>query len=150
VAAVVAATVPTAAVVGIDLAREAVRCARANGVVAAVADLAAAPVRPRSIDVVVSVAPYVPTDALRLLPPDVQRHEPRLALDGGPDGLELVRAVVRTAADALRPGGWLLVELGADQDEQLAPALVAAGFGPADRWTDEDDDLRGLATQLRP
>lgn len=139
-----------ARVVGLDLDPAAVRCARSNGVAAAVADLGAAPVRPASIDVVVSVAPYVPTDALRLLPADVQRHEPRRALDGGADGLDLVRAVVRTAAVVLHPGGWLLLELGDDQDERLAPALAEAGFTDVEPWTDDHDDLRGLAARLAP
>ena len=112
VGAVAAARVPGAVVVGCDRDRGAARCARSNGVATVMADLAVAPVRPGSMDVVVAVAPYVPTDAIRLLPPDVVRHEPRLALDGGADGLDLVRAVARTAAEALRPGGWLLVEPG--------------------------------------
>lgn len=150
VAALVADLVPGAVVVGCDRDRGAARCARSNGVPVTIADLAAAPVRPGSIDVVVAVAPYVPTDAIRLLPPDVQRHEPRLALDGGADGLDLVRAVARTAAEALRPGGWLLVELGADQDTRLAPTLTAAGFAPAETWADDDGDLRGLATRRLP
>lgn len=149
VAAVIADRVPGAVVVGVDRSAAAVRCARANGVAAVHADLAAAPVRPRSIDVVVAVAPYVPTDALRLLPPDVQRHEPRLALDGGADGLDLVRSVARTAAAALRPGGWLLVEVGGDQDRALVPTLAALGFAPATPWPDADGDLRGLSTRLR-
>lgn len=149
-AAAVAAAVPTAAVVGLDLSPVAAACARSNGVPAVVADLAAAPVRPGSVDVVVAVAPYVPTEALALLPSDVQRHEPRLALDGGPDGLDLVRAVVRAAASALRPGGALLLELGADQDVPLTPTLAAAGFAPPAPWTDDHDDLRGLTTTLRP
>ena len=148
VAAVVADRVPGAVVIGGDRDPAAARCARANGVATVIADLAAAPVRPGSIDVVVAVAPYVPTDAIRLLPPDVQRHEPRLALDGGADGLDLVRAVARTAAGALRPGGWLLVELGADQDAHLAPTLAGAGFAPAETWADDDGDLRGLAAGL--
>lgn len=145
VAAAVASLAPSASVIGLDLSPAAARCARSNGVPAAVADLAVVPIRPASVDVVVAVAPYVPTDALRLLPPDVQRHEPRLALDGGTDGLDLVRAVGRTAAGALRPGGWLLVELGADQDVFLGPDLAAAGFSEPETWTDEDGDLRGLA-----
>jgi release factor glutamine methyltransferase len=149
VAAVAAALVPTAVVVGLDLSSTAARCARSNGVPAAVADLAAAPIRSASVDVVVAVAPYVPTDALRLLPPDVQRHEPRRALDGGADGLDLVRAAVRAAARVLRPGGWILLELGADQDVRLGPALTAAGFAEATTWTDDDGDLRGLAAALR-
>lgn len=148
VAALVGARVPSASVVGLDLDPQAVRCARSNGVTAAIADLAAVPVRPGSIDVVVAVAPYVPTGSLHLLPADVQRHEPRRALDGGADGLDLVRAVVRTAAQALRPSGHLLLELGGDQDIVLATDLLAAGFTRPTTWTDEHDDLRGLATQL--
>ncbi|QYG95168.1 peptide chain release factor N(5)-glutamine methyltransferase [Iamia sp. SCSIO 61187] len=144
VAAVLAATVPTALVVGIDLSPVAVACARTNGVQALVADLAALPLGPASVDLVTSVAPYVPTDALRLLPADVQRHEPRTALDGGPDGLDLVRTVVRSAATVLRPGGRLLVEVGGDQDDRLAPDLAEAGFGAVVTWTDDDGDLRGL------
>lgn len=149
IAAVVAALVPTATVLGVDRSATAARGAAANGVRAVIADLGAAPVRPRSIDVVVAVPPYVPTDALRLLPSDVRRHEPRLALDGGADGLDPARAVVRTAAEVLRPGGSLLVELGADQDQRLAPALAAAGFAPAETWADAHGDLRGLHAVLR-
>ena len=98
-------------------------------------------------DVVTAVAPYVPTDDLRFLPADVQRYEPRLALDGGEDGLVLVRHVVRAAGELLRSGGWLLTEIGGDQDDRLAPALAAAGFDPAEPWYDEDDDLRGIAAR---
>ena len=85
VAAHLAATVAGARVVGIDIDPVAASFARRNGVAALVADLAA-PVRGR-FDVVTAVPPYVPTDAVRLLPPDVVRHEPRRALDGGADGL---------------------------------------------------------------
>jgi release factor glutamine methyltransferase len=146
-AATVAAAVPGAMVVGLDLDPVAAACARANGVPAVVADLGAAPIRPGAVDVVVAVAPYVPTDALRLLPADVQRHEPRRALDGGPDGLDLVRAVVRTAATVLGPGGHLFLELGGDQDDALAPTLAAAGLATVVTWADAHDDLRGLAAR---
>ena len=98
-------------------------------------------------DVVTAVAPYVPTDALRLLPTDVQRHEPRLALDGGDDGLDLVRHVVGAAGAVLRRRGWLLVEVGGDQDARLAPTLDAAGFDLVTPWHDDDGDLRGLAAR---
>jgi release factor glutamine methyltransferase len=93
------------------------------------------------------VAPYVPTGDIRLLPADVQRYEPRLALDGGNDGLDLVRRIVGAAARLLRPGGWLLVELGGDQDRALSPTLATHGFDFAEAWFDEDGDLRGLAAQ---
>jgi release factor glutamine methyltransferase len=147
VAAHLRAEVPTATVIGIDLDPRAAACARSNHVPTMVGDLAA-PVSGRGrFDVVTAVAPYVPTGELRLLPADVQRYEPRLALDGGPDGLGSVRGVIAAASSLLRPGGWLLTEVGDDQDRVLAPTLAAAGFAAVDRWGDEDGDLRGLAAR---
>ncbi len=95
------------------------------------------------------MCPYVPTDGLAFLPRDVQRHEPRRALDGGDDGLALARRVVAGAARLLRPGGWLLLELGGDQDGLLAPDLATAGFAEVDPWHDTDGDLRGVAAKRR-
>jgi hypothetical protein len=74
------------------------------------------------------VAPYVPTGDIRFLPRDVQRYEPRWALDGGPDGLALVREVVVAAGRLLRPGGWLLMEVGGRQDQLLNQTLEVRGF----------------------
>jgi release factor glutamine methyltransferase len=142
------AEVPTATVVGVDLDERATRCAGRNGVAAMVADLDAAIGPGTTFDVVTAVAPYVPTADLRLLPADVQHYEPRLALDGGVDGLDVVRRVVAGAARRLRPSGWLLIEVGGDQDEALAPTLAAHGFGAVTTWCDEDGDLRGLAAHL--
>lgn len=147
VAAHLSEVVPTATVIGVDVDVRAVACARRNGVTAICGDLTA-PLRGDAFDVVTAVAPYVPTDVLGLLPTDVRRHEPRHALDGGTDGLELVRRVVADAARVLRPGGWLLVEVGGDQDVLLSPDLSAAGFDPPTTWHDEEGDLRGLEAQL--
>ena len=148
IAAHLRAEVPTAAVIGVDIDARAAACARRNGVPTAVADLARAQPGHRLFDVVTAVTPYVPTGALQFLPADVQRYEPRLALDGGPDGLDLVRRVVRAAGRLLRPGGWLLIEVGGDQDETLAPVLAACGFEAVAPWWDVHGDLRGLAAQL--
>ena len=139
---------PTAVVIGVDIDQRAASCALSNGVPTVVADLAA-PVRSGpGFDVVTAVAPYVPTDEIRLLPPDVRRYEPTLALDGGGDGLDLVRRVITAARRLLRPGGWLLTEVGADQDRALVASLEAAGFEPAEAWWDDDGDLRGIAAQV--
>jgi release factor glutamine methyltransferase len=135
-------------VVGTDIDLVAVGCARRNGVPAIRTTLGAA-LRERSFDVVTAVAPYVPTDEIRLLPDDVRRHEPRGALDGGRDGLDVVRGVVAHAARLLRPGGWLLTEVGGDQDAQLAPTLAAHGFANAQPWFDDEGDLRGIAVRRR-
>jgi release factor glutamine methyltransferase len=147
VAAHLLTQVPTATVIGIDVDVRAATCARRNGVPTAVADLAEPLRRLEGFDVVTAVAPYVPTGELRLLPADVRRYEPRLALDGGADGLDLVRRVIAAAMRLLRPGGWLLIEVGGEQDEILAPTLGACGFDLVTPWCDDDGDLRGIATR---
>lgn len=148
IAAHLVAEVPAAVVIASDIDVRAAICARRNGALAIVADLAEA-VRPSvGFDVVTAVAPYVPTNQLRLLPADVQRYEPRPALDGGSDGLDMVRRVVAAAQRLLRPGGWLLTEIGGDQDEALASTLTTAGFDSITQWRDDDGDLRGVAARL--
>jgi release factor glutamine methyltransferase len=147
VAAHLKAQVPTATVIGIDIDARASACARRNGVPTVVADLAEPLRRGDGFDLVTAVAPYVPAGELRLLPADVQRYEPTFALNGGADGLDLVRRVVTAARRLLCPGGWLLVELGGEQDEALSPALEAAGFDRITPWRDSNGDLRGLACQ---
>ncbi len=148
VAAHLRAHVPTATVIGVDIDPRAAACARRNGVVAVTGDLAR-PLRPDvTFDLVTAVAPYVPTEAVQLLPTDVQRHEPTRALDGGVDGLDLVRRIITAASELLIEGGWLLIEVGGDQGDALGPALASAGFPSVEHWTDDDGDLRGLAGQV--
>ncbi|HZD68225.1 MAG TPA: hypothetical protein VFA45_04660, partial [Actinomycetes bacterium] len=79
------------------------------------------------VDVLVANVPYVPAGAIPLLPHDVREHEPRLALDGGPDGLDVLRRVAALAPRWLAPGGWLVCEIGDGQDE-AAGLLAAAGL----------------------
>ena len=148
IAAYLLAAVPAAHVVGVEIDRSAAVCARRNGVPVVVGDLAD-PLASSAFGVVTAVAPYVPADDFRTLPRDVQRYEPRRSLDGGRDGLHVVRRVVTGSARVLRPGGWLLVELGGEQDELLAPTLAGAGFEAVRTWRDEDGDLRGLVARLR-
>jgi release factor glutamine methyltransferase len=138
---------PDALVVGVDVDPAAARCAAANGVRVVVGDLAAPLRLAAAVDVVTAVAPYVPTDERRLLPADVQRHEPVRALDGGDDGLTVLRRVVEHAATLLAPGGHLLVELGGDQGEALAPDLARHGLTAVETWRDDEGDLRGLSAR---
>jgi len=149
VAAHLLAEVHGAAVVGVDIDVRAAVCARRNGVPAVVGDLAGPLRRTAGVDVVTAVAPYVPSGQLRFLPADVQRYEPRVALDGGFDGLDLVRRVASAAGRLLHPGGWLLIEVGGDQDVALAPTLASAGFDVVSPWWDDDIDLRGVAARMR-
>lgn len=137
---------PDASVIGTDLDPTSVGCAQRNGVTALVADLGE-PLRSAAFDVVTVVAPYVPTGALDMLPADVQRYEPTLALDGGADGLDIVRRVATTAARLLRPGGWLFAELGGQQAGALRRSLTELGFVASDAWYDVEGDLRGIAVR---
>ena len=70
----------------------------------------------------VANTPYVPTDAISLMPPEAREHEARAALDGGPDGLALLRRTAAAAPGWLAPGGHLLVEIA----ERQVPAAIAA------------------------
>lgn len=149
IAAVLARRQPGARVVGVDLDPTAVACARANGIEAVEGDLIDA--LPASlhgtVDIVVGVVPYVPTEALHLLPRDVQAHEPRLALDGGRRGTALLERAIQGAAALLRPGGHLLLELGGDQNQQLAALLERSGFETPQPRYDDDGDLRSITAQ---
>jgi len=81
-------------------------------------------------DVLVSNLPYIPTGAIAGLMPEVRDHDPREALDGGPDGLDAFRAVQGALSSWLKPGGLLALEIGADQAdscmELLGPHLSEA------------------------
>lgn len=81
-----------------------------------------------SVDLLVVCAPYVPSDAIRLMPPEARLHEPRSALDGGPDGLDVVRQVIAQAPQWLGPGGHLLVETSADQAPITEVCCAGAGM----------------------
>ena len=89
------------------------------------------------VDTMVACPPYVPTDAVRLMPPEAREHEPRSALDGGADGLDLVRRIAVVAATWLRPGGHVLVESSDPQAEEATAAFTGVGLGTRVA-TDED------------
>lgn len=75
----------------------------------------------------VSNPPYIPSDLIPTLQPEVSQHEPTLALDGGIDGLDCIRYLVETAPAYLRPGGVWIVEIMAGQGEAVAGLLEAQG-----------------------
>jgi len=150
VAMVLAAAAPAARVIATDIGPVAVACARRNGVDARVGRLDEP--LPASLegtaDVLTAVPPYVPTDQLRFLPRDVQAHEPRSALDGGPDGTEVLAEIVRRSPRWLRPGGSLVLELGGDQADAVAPIAREAGFDEPEILRDAEDDPRGIVVRL--
>ena len=133
---------PTSRVLCTDISNDALTVARANArrlgaykvgfvqgdLFEGVAEtLARAGYSPR-FDVIVSNPPYIPSAEIATLMPDVRDHEPHLALDGGVDGLDLVRRIIDRAPDFLVRGGGLALEIGAGQADAVATLLSARGF----------------------
>ncbi len=135
----------------VDIDPAAVRCARRNvpGGQVYEGDLCQplpATLRGR-VDVLVANAPYVPTDAVDLLPPEARLHEPRVALDGGPDGLDVQRRVAAAAPTWLAPGGHLLIETSDRQAPQIVDSLARNGLIPRVSRSDQLNATVVIATR---
>ena len=125
---------PTAKVYASDVSPDALTVARENAlrlgaynVAFFETDLFAA-FAGRRFDVVTANPPYIPTGDFATLQPDVRDHEPRLALDGGDDGLAIVRRIVADAPEYLDVGGLLAIEIGAGEAPATSALFEARGF----------------------
>jgi release factor glutamine methyltransferase len=98
------------------------------------------------VDLLVANAPYVPTQEVELLPPEARMHEPRIALDGGTDGLDLLRRVAAAAPLWLAPGGSLLIETSERQASQAVTFLARNGLIPRVARCDELNATVVIAT----
>jgi len=150
IAAVLRAHRPHARVVASDIDARAVACAGTNGVEVYLGDLFSPLPTDLAgqVDVVVSVVPYVPTPELPLLQRDTFTFERPLSYDGGTDGTDILRRVMRESPRFLGPGGTLLLELGGDQAGLLTDELVRLGYAELTVLTDEDGDVRGIEATL--
>ncbi len=150
----IAAARPGVKLYATDVSEEALACTRDNvrrlglerrvGVLRG--DLLDAVPARRPVDIVVSNPPYVPTGVLAGLEPEVRDHEPRLALDGGPDGLAVYRRLVPAAARRARRA--VLVEIGHDQGPAVRALFESAGLREVTVLPDlagRDRVVRGLA-----
>ena len=125
---------------GTDLSEEALEAARENAVRLGLQERAAfrqgdlwEPVGDERFDLIVSNPPYVPTDVIPMLEPEVRCGEPYAALDGGEDGLVFYRRILKEAAGHLKPSGIIIVESGFDEAAQIAALM-------------QDQKLRGIRT----
>ena len=125
---------PQARGVGVDASEEALAVARENAAELGLTSRAAfmrtdwtAGLDGDQFDLVVSNPPYIPTGDIAKLAPEVRNHEPRLALDGGRDGLAAYRALAPQILRVLKPGGEFAVEFGVGQREAVAGLFTAAG-----------------------
>lgn len=80
-------------------------------------------------DLIVSNPPYIATDVIATLDPSVRSFEPHSALDGGTDGLDAYRSIIGVAAQRMKDGAWIVLEIGFDQREAVTGLLEQAGFG---------------------
>lgn len=91
------------------------------------------PVRGMKFDMIVTNPPYIRTNMISILQDEVKDHEPLAALDGGRDGLDFYRIIVEKAAEHMKPGGFLVMEIGHDQGEDLRKMLRdAKKYSPAE------------------
>jgi release factor glutamine methyltransferase len=126
-----------------DIDPAAVRCARRNVAAAGgrvyegdLYEPLPATLRGR-VDILLANVPYVPTEEIEMLPPEARVHEPRVALDGGADGLDILRRVTAAATLWLAPGGHLLFETSERQAPQAVEAVARNGLIPRVASSDE-------------
>lgn len=144
-AVTIALEAPAAEVQATDISADALTIARANATRFGVADAvtfheAALAGSSREVDIIMSNPPYVPLRDRATLAQDVRDHEPALALFGGRDGLDVIRALLPAAARALRPGGTLVMEIGQGQVEAVEALVGMAGL----QWMGARPDLAGI------
>jgi release factor glutamine methyltransferase len=100
-------------------------------------------------DLIVSNPPYIASGDIAALAPDVRDFDPRLALDGGHDGLDAYQVIAASAPALLAPGGLLIVELGIGQAGPVAALLAAAGLALSPPRPDLNRMPRALAAEKR-
>jgi len=91
------------------------------------------------VDLIVVNAPYVPTDAIALMPPEARDHEPHITLDGGADGVDIQRWVAAESGEWLAPGGHLLIETSREQADRTVEAFRAGGLTAEVRRAEDVD-----------
>jgi len=133
---------PQATGIGIDLSREAIEVAQHNAMALGLASRATfirddwARNVDEPFDVVISNPPYIESAAIAALAPEVERYDPRTALDGGADGLDAYRALLPQAKRLLKPSGLVALEIGQGQGPAIRDLAREAGLGESGNASD--------------
>ena len=145
IACAIAHELPATRLVAVDISASALEVCRRNvalnrllsRVICMQADAAAAPpMRVGQFDMIVSNPPYIESAEIMTLDPSVRDYEPIWALDGGEDGLRFYRSILKYWRSLLKPGGFLLFEVGEGQAETVKDMILSAGFAAADTRKD--------------
>lgn len=102
-----------------------------------------------TFDLIVSNPPYIATEMIEKLDPSVRDFEPRLALDGGEDGLDYYRAIIENFTSALHPGGFFCFEFGLGQEDDVCALLRQGGFEILELRKDTADITRAVLARKR-
>ena len=151
IAAAVAANMPKAGIIATELSPKAFMLARVNlrpyknvkvlrGYL-----FAALPEGGPPFDAILTNPPYIPTAAINSLAREVKDHEPKMALDGGKDGLDIIKRIIAEAPQHLKPAGFLLMETGDDQADAVMDLVLQSG---AYRGAEIIKDLAGKDRML--
>ena len=145
IACAIAHEMPATRLVAVDISAGALEVCRRNvalnrllsRVICVQADATASPpLSMGSFDMIVSNPPYIESAEILTLDPSVRDYEPVWALDGGEDGLRFYRSILKYWRSLLKPGGWLLFEVGEGQAETVKDMILSAGFASADTRKD--------------
>ncbi len=154
----IAKHIPTARVTLCDVSQAALRVAKQNAAMHHLSGRVqcvpgdvrrAAPAFWGQFSLIVSNPPYVTREEMAALDPSVRDHEPHLALDGGIDGLDFYRLILRNYAAALLPGGYICFEFGMGQERAVGQLLQQAGFGTLRYVRDLRGVTRAISAQKR-
>lgn len=139
IALALAQNIPTANLEAVDISVEALALAEENASALSLADRVnfysgdlLAPLADSKFHLICANLPYIPTSNLDTLMPDVVQYEPRLALDGGPEGLTVINRLIQSVSAYLEPGGRLLMEIWPPSLASLEKQASAIGFSPAE------------------
>jgi release factor glutamine methyltransferase len=148
---------PTATGVGLDISTAALEVARENAALLGVEDRVvlaesdwAEGQADEAYDLVVSNPPYIAREVIAGLDPEVRDHEPHLALDGGPDGLDAYRIIAPQVLRTLKPGGLFALEIGYDQSAAVEALMQAAGGQGVRTLKDLSDKDRVVIGSKKP
>ena len=100
-----------------------------------------------SADLIISNPPYIASGVIPALEAEVREHDPMSALDGGADGLDAYREIIFLAEAAMKPGAWLVLEIGYDQKAAVMDLLAASGFAQAASGADLGGNDRWVAAR---
>ncbi|MGC8560062.1 MAG: peptide chain release factor N(5)-glutamine methyltransferase [Phycisphaerae bacterium] len=154
----IAKNCPATQIVATDISPAALAIAQANALHVGLSDRVvfrqgdlfdALPPDDAPFNLITANPPYIGTGLIDALAPEISRHEPRLALDGGDDGLQIIRRIIEGAPEHLVAGGWLLMETAFDQTQQVSELVMRTGrFEPPRVILDVARNPRCVAARL--